>query len=88
LGNLAANALENGTISLLLVRDFTGALGADLDTDNDGVLDATPWSAVADAVAVFDGGAGDRTYGAPALGPNYDGLSVRSRRRLAHPRWK
>jgi len=76
LGNLAANALENGTISLLLVRDFTGALNADLDTDNDGVLDAMPWSAIADAVAVFDGGAGDRTYGIPALGPNYDGLSV------------
>jgi hypothetical protein len=51
-------------------------LNADLDTDNDGVLDATPWSAIVDAVAVNDGGAGDRTYGVPALGPNYDGLSI------------
>jgi uncharacterized protein len=76
LGNLPANALENGTITLLLVRDFTGALNADLDTDNDGVLDSTPWAAMVDAVAVNDGGAGDRTYGAPALGPNYDGLSI------------
>ncbi len=28
-----------------------------------------------DAVAVNDGGAGDLTYGVPALGPNYDGVS-------------
>ena len=29
-----------------------------------------------DAVAVNDGGAGDLTYGAPVLGPNYDGIST------------
>ena len=51
-------------------RDFTGALNADLDTDNDGVFDTTPWSAIVDAVAVNDGGAGDLTYGVPALGAN------------------
>ena len=75
LQNLPANALENGTITLLLVRNFTGALSDDLDTDNDGIFDATPWDAVVDAVAVNDGTAGDITYGNPALGPNYDGLS-------------
>ncbi|HWQ84874.1 MAG TPA: ExeM/NucH family extracellular endonuclease [Anaerolineales bacterium] len=73
--SLAANALENGTITLLLVENFTGALNADLDTNNDGVFEITPWSSIADAVAVNDGGAGDLTYGVPALGPNYDGLS-------------
>jgi hypothetical protein len=31
LGNLAANAIENGTITLLLVVNFTGALNDDLD---------------------------------------------------------
>lgn len=75
LGNLPANALENGTITLLLVKDFTGALNADLDTDNDGAFDVTPWDAIVDVVAVNDGGAGDRTYGAPVLSANYDGLS-------------
>ena len=75
LENLAANALENGTITLLLVKDFCGAFSDDLDTDNDGAFDVTPWSTVADAVAVNDGGAGDLTYGVPALGPNYDGVS-------------
>jgi hypothetical protein len=73
--NLPANALENGTITLLLVQNFTGALNNDLDTNNDGTFDVTPWDGIVDAVAVNDGGAGDLTYGAPSLGPNYDGLS-------------
>lgn len=75
LANLSENTLENGTITLLLVKDFTGVLNNDLDTNNDGVFDVTPWSLVADEVAVNDGGVGDRTYGIPFLGPNYDGLS-------------
>jgi len=72
--NLPANALENGTISLLLVKDFTGALTNDLDTNNDGVFDVTPWSSIADGVAVNDGGAGDLTYAVPVLSVSYDGL--------------
>lgn len=75
LGNLPANALENGTISLLLVQNFSGLSGDDLDTDDDGTLDITPWDALVDAVSVTDGGSGDLTYGAPELGPNYDGVS-------------
>ena len=75
LASLPANALENGTLSLLLVKNFTGANGLDLDTDNDGVFDVTPWDAITDSVAVNDGGTGDVTYGVPALGVSYDGLS-------------
>lgn len=75
LSNLAPNTLENGTLTLLLVRGFAGAFGQDLDTNNDGVLDLTPWAEVVDSVAVDDGGAGDLTYG-PALGPSFDGLST------------
>ena len=74
LADLPANALENGTLTLLLVKDFTGAMGNDLDTDNDGVLDTTPWAEIVDSVAVNDGGAGDLTRGAPVLGVAYDGL--------------
>lgn len=73
--NLPANALENGTLTLLLVQDFTGALGNDFDTDDDGAFDATPWTAIVDAVTVNDGGAGDQTYGVPTLGVSYDGQS-------------
>ena len=57
-----------------LFANFTGALNNDLDTNNDGVFDVTPWTALVDTVAVNDGGAGDITYGAPALGVAYDGL--------------
>ena len=74
-GNLSANELENGTVTLLLVKTFTGAINDDLDTNNDGTLDSTPWESVVDAVAVNDGDKGDFTYGVPVLGPNYDGLS-------------
>jgi predicted extracellular nuclease len=75
LGAVAANTFENGTVTLLLVSDWTGTIGTDLDTDNDGLFDATPWTAILDSVAVNDGGAGDLTYGAPVLGVGYDGLS-------------
>ena len=71
--DLAANALENGTITLLLVSGFTGAANADLDTNNDGTFDAPPWTEIVDAVAVNDGGTGDITYGIPSLGVAYDG---------------
>ncbi|MDQ0893942.1 ExeM/NucH family extracellular endonuclease [Agromyces ramosus] len=75
LASLANGALENGTISLLLVRDFAGALGNDLDADDDGVLDASAGLTVVDSIAVTDGGTGDRAYGTPTLGVAYDGLS-------------
>ena len=74
LANLAANALENGTITLLLVKNFSGGLGNDLDTNEDGTFDSTPWEVVVDSVAVNDGGSTDLTYGIPALGVSYDGL--------------
>ena len=70
--NLASNALENGTLSLLVVQDFTGALNADLDTNDDGTFDVTPWTSLVDGVAVNDGTVGDRTY-ATTLGVAYDG---------------
>jgi hypothetical protein len=70
---LLSNVFENGTVSLLLVEGFTGAAGDDLDTDDDGTLDSTPWSRIVDAVAVSDGGADDHTYGDVTLDQGYDG---------------
>lgn len=67
------NVFENGTVTLLLVQEFTGAVGDDLDTDNDGILDASPWSALVDDVAVSDGGAGDLTYSSTVLAPGFGG---------------
>ncbi|WP_448006638.1 ExeM/NucH family extracellular endonuclease [Agromyces bauzanensis] len=72
---LPANALENGTVSLLLVTGFAGALGDDLDADDDGVLDDVAGITVIDTVAVHDGGASDLAYGDTVLGVAYDGAA-------------
>lgn len=67
---------ENGdNVTHLLVKDFTGVLQEDLDTDSDGVLDITPWSEVVDAVSlVAEVGGGEQYYGSALgfadLGPN------------------
>jgi hypothetical protein len=67
------NMIENGTMTLLLVYDFSGAQGEDIDTDDNGAIDYTPWSAVEDAIAVSDGDAGDHTYTTATLVAYYDG---------------
>ena len=66
---------EAGTMTLLLVQNFTGALSDDLDVDDDGVLDAPPWDRIVDSVATFDGDPSDVTYGLPVLGPDFDAVS-------------
>lgn len=52
------NFENSDNVTFLIVTDFTGSDGDDLDVDDDGVLDVTPWSAVIDAVALV-GPAGD-----------------------------
>jgi len=69
------NLIENGSISLLLVEGFTGAVGNDLDTDNDGILDSMPWARFVDSVAINDGGSGDLVYGTTVLNANYDAVN-------------
>ena len=64
--------IENGTNTYILVTGFTGTLASDLDTNNDGVLDSTPWASVVDAVAWSDGGAGDLMYSGAFGGPAVD----------------
>ncbi|MPZ11262.1 MAG: hypothetical protein GEU89_13795 [Kiloniellaceae bacterium] len=69
----SSNTYENGTLTLLLVENFTGSVGDDIDLDNDGAADSAPWSAVVDSVAVNDGGADDRSYAATELSAGFDG---------------
>jgi len=69
------NEIENGTVTLLLVEGFTGSAEDDLDTDNDGALDATPWTRIVDDVAVTDGGSSDHTYATVTLTRGFDGIS-------------
>jgi len=67
------NQLENGSISFLLVEGWSGSVGDDLDTNDDGVLDSTPWTDLVDSVSVSDGGASDQSYSMVVLAPNFDG---------------
>lgn len=66
------NVLENGSVTLLLVSGYTGTLNQDLDTNDDGIFDVMPWTAILDAVGVNDGGASDITYGV-TLASGFDG---------------
>lgn len=66
---------QNGTATVLLVSDFAGSNGDDLDADDDGVLDSTPWVAIVDSIAVNDGGSGDLTYADVVLTRGFDGES-------------
>jgi hypothetical protein len=44
--------IENGSNTFFLVSGFTGAVGDDLDTNDDGTLDVTPWGGVVDSIAL------------------------------------
>ena len=70
-----ANVVENGTVTLLLVDGYSGTVGDDVDTDNDGTVDAAAWTSIIDAIAVTDGGASDFTYANVTLAPDFDGGS-------------
>ena len=67
--------IENGSNTFLLVANFSGAIGNDLDTNNDGVLDSTPWGSVIFSIGVIENdGASNIAYaaqlGGATVGPN------------------
>ncbi len=68
-----SNVYENGTVALLLVKNFTGTLGQDLDADDNGVFDSTPWEEITDDIGVNDGGATDQNYATVTLLQSFDG---------------
>jgi hypothetical protein len=68
-----ANAWENATLTLLLVENFTGTVGNDIDQDDDGTIDTTFWTRITDDVAVSDEGSGDLVYSTVVLDPGFDG---------------
>lgn len=76
-GFLPMDTLENGSQTYLLVQGFTGAALMDLDEDDDGTLERTPWALILDELGVNDGGDGDLTYaGTSVLSPNDDGVDI------------
>jgi hypothetical protein len=72
------NFENNDNVTHLLVRGWTGALDQDLDVDDDGTLDVTPWTELVDVIAMIrehNPPAGTEFhYGPPCVGP--EGLFV------------
>lgn len=59
-------------VTHMLVTDFSGTLGSNLDPEADGVLNSTPWSAIVDVIVIL-GPAGELPYGPGSTcvaGPN------------------
>ena len=53
--NSTAYAFENtDNVTHLLVSGWTGTIAMDLDTNDDGTLDVTPWTAIIDGVALVN----------------------------------
>jgi uncharacterized protein len=70
-GSNPLNFENSDNVTHMLVADFTGTNGQDLDTNDDGVLDITPWSSITDSVAVIiDPVGGDKYYSANVVGPD------------------
>lgn len=67
------NFENTDNVTHLLVSDFSGSNGQDLDTNDDGVLDITPWTAVHDLIALIREENPPTTteyhYGPPTVGP-------------------
>lgn len=66
--------MENGSNTVLLVSNFSGAVAQDLDTAKDGTLDSTPWTSVIDAVGFLENDTGVNisyaaAFGGTVLGP-------------------
>jgi hypothetical protein len=71
------NFENDDNVTHLLVRNFTGTNGQDLDANDDGVLDVTPWTEVVDSVALVKSLASvgtERYYSTTIVGP--DGVNV------------
>ena len=48
------NFENSDNVTHVLVSDFTGNDGDDLDLNNDGILEVTPWSVVVDAIGLVE----------------------------------
>jgi hypothetical protein len=69
-GSANLNFENTDNVTHLLVFGFTGANGNDLDTNDDGVLDVTPWTQLVDSVALFISATSEKTYSPNVVGPD------------------
>ncbi len=66
------NFENEDNVTHLLVSGFTGAVGDDLDTDDDGTPETAPWDEVLDSLALVGPGEGDQVYSDTVVGPDGD----------------
>ena len=59
---------SSATMTYMLVWNFYGTVNTDLDTDNNGTFDSTPWTSVIDSVAIV--GTTGTAYGTTVVGPS------------------
>ncbi|MDA0803040.1 MAG: hypothetical protein O2819_04705 [Planctomycetota bacterium] len=77
----------------LLVTNFSGSVGMDLDTNDDGTLDLTPWAAITDGVSFVDVINPDGVnadfyyYEAHTVGPTFTGSPAAAFRCLSDGTW-
>lgn len=68
------NFEEDDNVTFLLVEGFSGANGDDLDTNDDGMLDTTPWTRIVDLIAMIEQenppASTEYHYGPPTVGPD------------------
>ena len=65
------NFENSDNVTHILVQDFTGTDGDDLDADDDGVFDSPPWTLVVDCIALVETvGSGELTYCPTGIGPD------------------
>jgi endonuclease I len=69
--------LENGSQTIFIVSQPTCTIGQDLDTNDDGVLDATPWAEESDGLSLLqsEGDVGYATQTLEAMGQRISGAS-------------
>jgi hypothetical protein len=63
--------LADDNVTYVLVDGFSGAVGTDLDADDDGALDASPWTSVHDALGLLEGGEPGYSYSTQLGGADF-----------------
>jgi hypothetical protein len=72
-GATGLNFENSDNVTALLVSGFTGANGNDLDTNDDGVLDSTPWTSIIDSLSIVvdpSATASEKYYSSTVVGPD------------------
>lgn len=65
------NFENSDNVTHMLVAGFSGESGIDVDEDDDGVMDITPWNGIVDSVALLEEiGGGDLVYSDNQVGPD------------------